>query len=246
MNPDVYASAAQAEESHWWFRARRSILRAVLDKFFRGQPGPREILEVGCGNGGNLALLASYGNVYAVELDQGARSRAAARGLARVEAGNLPRALPFPGRRFDLIAALDVIEHVEEDGDSVRSLGERLKPGGLLLLTVPANPWLWGRLDEVSHHVRRYTRDGLLSLLRTNGFAVRHCSYFNTLLFPAAIAQIKLAQLARPRAYDPVRVPPWPLNGALESVFALERLLLPRFSLPFGLSLIAVAQAQAS
>ena len=246
MNPDAYTLAAQAEERHWWFCGRRSVLRAILDHFLSEPSKARDILEIGCGNGGNLALLSTYGNLFAVELDDAARKRAVARGLAKVEEGQLPRALPFPGKRFDIIAALDVLEHVPDDEDSVRALGERLKPGGLLLLTVPAYQWLWGHHDEVSHRVRRYSRTMLQLLLERNGFTVKYCGYFNTLLFPFAVAQIKLAPIIHTDRFDAIRIPPRLLNRTLQAVFSLERLLVPRFSLPYGLSLIAVAQANQS
>lgn len=237
MNPDTYAAAARSEDRHWWFSARRQILGAVLDRFLTG-PAARLVLEVGCGNGGNLPLLARYGEVFAVEMAEDARARAAARGLARVEAGALPGALPFEGVAFDVVAALDVMEHVADDRAAVAALRARLKPGGLLLLTVPAFMWLWSRHDEISHHRRRYALGALTALVRRGGFEVAHATYFNTVLFPLGVAHIKLSRWLTADAHSGLRVPPQPLNALLRTLFAAERHLVPRLSLPFGISIL--------
>ena len=243
MNPDLYLAAARSEEEHWWFTARRAILSAVLRRYLRPPAGHR-VLEVGCGNGGNLGMLAAHGEVYAVEMEEQARARAAARGIARVEAGALPGPLPFNGLTFGLIAALDVVEHVADDRTALAALRDRLKPGGMLLLTVPAFMWLWSRHDDASHHRRRYRIRELSALTRDAGFEVAHASYFNTLLFPVAVAHIKLSGLARPGAMDAMRLPPAPVNVALRTVFGLERFLAPRWTLPFGVSIVLCAFAR--
>jgi SAM-dependent methyltransferase len=243
VDPQTYTLASEVEEKHWWFRGRRSVLRALLDRHLRGTPQARDILEVGCGNGGNLALLSRYGKLFAVELDDAARARAVQRGLATIEAGQLPGALPFAGQRFDLIAALDVLEHIEDDEASLRALRERLKPGGQVLLTVPAYPWMWGPNDRVSHHVRRYSRHEFRSLIARSGIALEYLGHFNTLLFPLAVAQVKLGPLLQAGRHAGLRIPPRPLNRLLEGLFSLERFIVPRFALPYGLSLVAVARA---
>jgi SAM-dependent methyltransferase len=232
VTPEAYAAAAQVEDRHWWFCARREILRAVLDRQLAPMAG-RTLLEVGCGNGGNLPLLARYGQVSAVETSPEARQRAAARGLARVEAGALPDALPFADMRFDVVAALDVLEHVEEEQAALAALRARLKAGGLLLLTVPAFAWLWSGHDELSHHQRRYTRPALAEKVRAAGFRVAHATYFNTLLFPLAVAHIKLGA---PQAA--LRIPGAGANALLKCVFSLERHLAPALRLPFGVSIL--------
>jgi SAM-dependent methyltransferase len=242
VDPKAYRLAAEAEDRHWWFRGRRSVLQALLDRHLGGGRSGRSVLEVGCGNGGNLALLARYGELFAVELDEAARSRASARGIGTVEPGGLPDALPFPGRRFDLVAALDVLEHVEDDAGALGALKARLKPGGLLLATVPAYEWMWGPNDDVSRHLRRYSRKAFLDLLGRSGLALEHFGHFNTILFPLALAQVKLAPTLRADRYAAVRVPPSALNGLLHAAFALERFMVPRFQLPYGLSLVALAR----
>ncbi len=242
MNPDTYLLAAAAEEEHWWFAGRRDVLRAVLDCRLASE-NARSVLEVGCGNGGNLPLLARYGAVSAIELDDGARARATARGLARVEKGWLPDGLPFGEETFHLIAALDVIEHVENDVAALGALRVRLRKGGMLFLTVPAFAWLWSRHDEWSHHKRRYTAGTLGEALARAGLRTSYTSYFNTLLFPAGVAHIKLSGLLGRVPQGAMNLPPRPLNDILRLVFSAERYIVPRVRLPFGISLLACAHA---
>jgi len=243
MTPETYALAAQIEEEHWWFSARRDILRAVLDRHLP-QASERTLLELGCGNGGNLPLLARYGKLFAVETDNDARGRAAARGIAKVEPGALPHALPFTELQFDLVAALDVLEHVADEHAALAAMRAKLKRGGFLLLTVPAFAWLWSRHDEVSYHQRRYTKGGLIKLVKETGFEVAHSTYFNTLLFPLALAHIKLFTRFAADAHHGLRIPPRPLNALLRTIFSAERYLVPRLILPFGVSVLLCAIAR--
>jgi SAM-dependent methyltransferase len=242
MNPNAYTAAASVEDRHWWFSGRREIIDAVLRRFLAPQDDCR-ILEIGCGNGGNLPLLARYGAVYAVELDDDARARAAARGVARVEAGALPDPLPFPGLTFDVIAALDVLEHVADDRRALGAVRARLTPRGLLVLTVPAYMWLWSGHDEISHHHRRYAAGGLVRLVESAGFEVAHASYFNTLLFPLGVARTLSAWLGAGAAPG-LRIPPGGVNEVLHAVLAAERHLVSRASLPFGMSIVVCGRAR--
>jgi len=229
------------EQDHWWFVARRAIIDSLVRTNI-ALPADARILEAGCGTGGNLALLAQYGALDAIEYDADARALAAARGLCRVEAGALPDAIGFGDTRYDLIALLDVLEHIEEDEASLSALGARLAPNGRLLLTVPAAPWLWSEHDVLHHHKRRYTHDGLLKVVAAAGLQVEASGHFNSLLFPLAVAQRFAHQLLR--RDTPLDARPSPLvNAALQRIFAAERHLLGRFSLPMGLSLYAVLSA---
>ncbi|WP_025160600.1 class I SAM-dependent methyltransferase [Sphingobium sp. Ndbn-10] len=238
MDRSAYASMSSQEQDHWWFVARR----AIIDHLVRAHvplPSGARILEAGCGTGGNLALLAQYGALDAMEYDEDARALATARGLCRVEAGALPDAIGFGETRYDMIALLDVLEHIDEDEASLRALGARLTPGGRLLLTVPAAPWLWSDHDVLHHHKRRYTHEGLLNVVRAAGLKVEVSGYFNSLLFPLAVAQRFAHQLLR--RDTPLEARPAPLvNAALQRVFAAERHLLGRIPFPMGLSLYAI------
>ena len=239
MDRALYHEMAALEDRHWWFEARREILRVMLDRL--PLPDPAEVLEVGCGTGGNLALLAAYGHLFACEPDDEARTLAAERGLAQVAPGTLPDALPFGTQPFDLIALLDVLEHVEADRDSLRALHARLKPGGFLLLTVPAYRCLWSPHDEANHHVRRYVRREVVEKVRAVGFRLRYATYFNTLLFPV-VAAVRLLGKLRPHEGSDLSMPAAPLNRLLRRTFASERRILPHAPLPFGVSILAIAE----
>ena len=240
MDAAYYAEYAAAEDAHWWFVARRRILERVLDDL--RLPPDAAILEAGCGTGGNLALLARYGRLHALEIDEGAREVASRRGVTDVAAGALPRPIPFGSERFDLIAMLDVLEHVVDDRRALVNLRDRLKPGGRLLLTVPAYMFLWSRHDEVNHHQRRYTRSALVRLMRETGYDVRHATYFNTLLFPLVLGVRTLNNLLGRDEGSDLAMPSPPVNKLLTQVFASERHLIPHTALPFGVSLLLVAQ----
>src|SRR5262245_43841431 len=128
MDVGAYSLAAQAEDEHWWYCGRRAILKSVLDRYAPRDHRSLNVLEVGCGTGGNLPLFSTYGKVFAVEMDDLARARASNRGIAEVEKGSLPDRIPFEGDRFDLVTALDVIEHVEDDRRAMLSLSRLLAP----------------------------------------------------------------------------------------------------------------------
>lgn len=222
------------------------MLRSVLDRFLPSSRRTSDILEIGCGNGGNLKLLSSYGRLCAVELDDTSRQRASNRGLARVEEGWLPDHLPFDRLRFDLIAALDILEHIEDESGALLALRNRLKPDGLILITVPAYQGLWTRHDELSHHRRRYDLRRLSSMLKECGFDPFYATYFNTLLFPLEALYLKFAASSEKDPYRGLRMPAAPLNALLTGIFFMESLLLPRIRLPFGLSVLALARTRDS
>jgi SAM-dependent methyltransferase len=238
MDRAVFERMAAQEDLHWWFAARREIIRSVIDRLV-DLPDRARILEAGCGTGGNLEMLAGFGQVRAFELDAEARKVATSKSGLAVAEGALPDALPFEAERFDLIGLFDVLEHVEADEAALHALRGRLAPGGRIVLTVPAFPWLWSRHDERHHHFRRYTRPGLSRVGERAGLRVEHGFYFNTLLFPVAVAQRAFKALFRLDHADDT-LPPPALNAAMRSVFAAERHLVGRLAPPVGLSLCAV------
>lgn len=243
MEREVYDRMRALEQRHWWFTARREILAAEIARL-RLPPGAR-ILEAGAGTGGNLALLQRFGAVEAVEPDASSRAYAAAQSGAPVHDGRLPDGLPDFGHAFDLIAAFDVIEHVDDDAAAVAALARRLAPGGRMIATVPAHAWLWSGHDAAHHHKRRYAMADYRRLFEATGLRVVRTSFFNTLLF-APIAAVRLAKAAlRLGGGDEEALPPAPLNRLLHAVFASEATLLRVGDLPFGVSILLVAEAPA-
>lgn len=238
MDRSAYASMSAQEGGHWWFVARRAILDMLIRNRIAPPHGAR-ILEAGCGTGGNLAMLARHGSVDALEYDGEARALADAQGVGRIEAGMLPDRIGFDGAHYDLIALLDVLEHVEEDRASLAALRARLVPGGRILLTVPAVPWLWSDHDVLHHHKRRYTLAGLRDVAEAAGLKVESIGYFNSLLFPLAMVMRTAHRLLRRTAPLDARPSP-PVNALLQRIFGWERHLLGRVRFPIGLSLYAI------
>jgi SAM-dependent methyltransferase len=148
-----------------------------------------------------------------------------------------------PERYYDLIGAFDVIEHIDDDSAALASIASRLKPGGKFVMAVPAHQWMWSAHDVVNHHKRRYSKAGLKRLIEGSPMRLIKVGYFNSLLFPLAVAERAGSKL-RGNENANVKLPPAPLNSTFEKVFAAERYLVGRLPLPPGLSLFAVAEAR--
>ena len=238
MERVIFDRMAELDQLHWWFLARRRILQALIGRLVR-PPKAARILEIGCGTGHNLQMLARFGRVDACELDPSARALATKRLGAKVREAKLPDLSMFKPGTYDLIALLDVLEHVEDDEASLRSIHGLLKPGGALLLTVPANAWMWSAHDVAHHHHRRYSKKHLAKIVRDAGFDVQLLSYFNALLFPLVAGARLAGKLAGREAADD-SLPSAPVNAVLNRIFGFEAALVGRVPFPFGVSLVAV------
>ena len=241
MERVIYDRMAELDELHWWYRARRQVLQALIERLIAPPAGSR-ILEVGCGTGHNMKMLERFGSVDAIEVDPEARAFAEKRTGRKISSAPLP-ALPGIERgHYDLVAALDVVEHIDDDRAAIAALASCLKPGGKLLITVPAHQWMWSAHDELNHHKRRYSKRGLERLIEASPLRLERAGYFNSLLFPLAIGA-RLASRATGGGGGDDNLPPKPLNYLFERVFAAERRLIGTVPLPPGLSLFAVASA---
>ena len=241
MERIVYEQMAQLDQRHWWYRARREVI-AVLIRRLAPPPAGARILEVGCGTGHNLAMLGQFGAVDALELDEEARAMAETRLGKPVHNAPLPELAGVDARAYDLIGAFDVIEHIDDDAAALASIAARLKPGGKLVVSVPAHQWMWSAHDVVNHHKRRYSKSALRGLIERSPLRLEGIGYFNSLLFPVAVGERMLSKVRGKDDAD-LKLPPAPLNSALETAFAAERHLIGRVPLPPGLSLFAVASA---
>lgn len=240
MERVIFDRMAALDQTHWWYVARRRILAAAIGRTIALPPQGARILEIGCGTGHNFAMLGAFGHVDAIEVDDTARALASERLGRPVGSAPLPGLEGVEDGAYDLIALLDVLEHIEDDEAALRSIRTKLKPGGRILLTVPANRWMWSAHDTVHHHFRRYNPGSLRAVASAAGLKLHHLSHLNTLLFPLAAAARLAGKLAGREEADDAQ-PPAPLNAAFTGIFGLERHLLGRVPLPFGISLFAVA-----
>jgi SAM-dependent methyltransferase len=240
MDESLMKEMLAVDEHHWWYRGRRRIIRAELERLVL--PSPARVLDAGCGSGRTLQDLVAYGDVSGIELNEDAAGVARSRGHGEVRVGRL-ETLPWPDASFDLITCLDVIEHTPDDRVALAELWRVCRPGGWLLVTVPAYPALWSLHDEANHHYRRYSRRSLRTAASAAGWTVTRLSSFNSvLLAPAAAVRLAQRRFGAHNGYknDLAIGAAW-LNDVLEAPLALEaRWLASGRTLAFGLSLVAV------
>jgi len=245
-------SQATKEDEHWWFASRTRALLNMLDGVVPNHG--RRILDVGCGAGNMFHHLSRYGSVVGLENNPKPIRIAHERGYD-VRQGQA-EAMPFAEASFDLVAALDVIEHCVDDDAVLRECRRVSAQGGLLVITTPALQWLWSQNDEINHHCRRYSGQELRSKLAQAGFQVHRLAYNNFFIFPLAAALILRRQksgqaptLAAPDssddAYQVEMEPASPLmNTTLTAVGWTEATLLRWVNLPIGTSIICIAERQ--
>ncbi len=240
-----------AEDRHWWFATRTW----AIEKWLRQLPKNKklEILDVGCGAGNMIHHLSRYGRVHGIEIDARPVKIAQERGYD-VQQADAAQHIPFGDATLDLVTALDVIEHVDDDIAVLCEAHRVLKPGGHLLVTTPAFQWLWSHNDELNAHKRRYNAYGLSARLTECGFRVRRTSYNFFLVFPLAASLILLRNRTGQRVelrshhvqeneYQVEMEPVSPLlNSLLRGVGQIEAQLIGAINLPFGTSLISLAE----
>jgi SAM-dependent methyltransferase len=236
---------AAHEDRHWWFAGRRAVIGALLDRM--DLPTDPSIVEAGCGTGGNLDMLRERGIVRAFEPFGEAVDIARDRHpTIEVRAGELPRRLPYPDASFDLVAALDVLEHVDDDVGAMASLVQLARPGGWIIVTVPAHQVLWGSHDRRLHHLRRYGRRQIRELATEAGAEVTFETAYNTVLAPIAIVYRILERMVGRDFGNQERMPPAFVNDVLAAFFKLERHVVTRARVPFGLSYALVLRRPAA
>ncbi len=238
MERAVFDRMAEQDQLHWWYVARRRILADLIRRRI-ALPADARILEIGAGTGHNFDMLQRFGRIDAVEIDDQARALASRRLGREVSAAPLPELPGIEDGSYHLVALLDVLEHVDEDRASLASIARKLAPGGRILLTVPANKWMWSAHDAVHHHKRRYSKAGLRRAVEEAGLKAELLTHFNSLLFPVAAAARIVGKATRKQDSDD-KMPSRPVNSVLTGIFGLERHLVGRVPLPVGVSLVAI------
>lgn len=249
MESTFYEDYYRHENGHWWFRWRYEL----ITKLVRGLKTNDDfrILDAGCGTGQMTKKLETIGHAIGLDSAQEAIDYARSRGVERLVRGSIT-APPFAHGAFDCVLALDVIEHVDDDMGILTSLYQVIKPGGHLIITVPAFNALWSEHDEINHHKRRYRSPQLRHLIAEAGFEVDRVTYCNTALYLPVLVTRKAKNLwralsrQRPGEHRPLQSDlgdyPKPINDALFTLMCAETKLMDRMDMPFGVSILAVAR----
>lgn len=241
MNETKIQEMFEKEDAYWWFAARRDMVLTLLRKYVKRGT---KLLDAGCGAGLLTKTVDHLYDVTATDISPLSLVLTKRRKpKAKLLIANLEKKLPIPADQFDGAVLLDVLEHID-DTKALPNLHRVLKQHGVLIITVPAYPWLFSYWDILHQHKRRYTRGRLTTLLEHYGFAVVHTSYFNTLLFPL-ILLIRLVKssfgMLETQHTDCYELPKT-ANSLLLSVFRKETQLATRIQIPFGLSLLVVCE----
>jgi SAM-dependent methyltransferase len=239
MNTEMYRIFFEIQKRHWWFFTKKNI---ILDTISRNLDNKKDlcILDIGCGSGLMLNSLEKLGMTSGMDMSDEAISFSREIFSGTIRKGALPSEVPYPNDQFDLITALDVIEHIDDDQASLERIRSLLKKDGKCILTVPAYMCLWSKFDELNEHKRRYTKKQLLEKLELSGFKVEKLSYYNTLLFPIVYIIRKLNNILHRNGSSDVDMPNPFLNSVLKMIFGIEKYLLRYCNMPFGVSIIAV------
>lgn len=241
MDESLYDEMFRLESRHWWFVARRRIILSLLAKHFQPN-GSRRVCDIGCGCGMMLLDLRNAGyEPIGIDTSEKALEYCHARGVQALQ-GQLPEHLNLKPESIDAVLMLDVLEHLDDDQTALVSAARLVKPGGLLIATVPAYQWLWTERDQFHHHKRRYSAKGWRQLLGSaEGFQPLTVSHFNSMLIPPMLLARLISKVIRAKSAGDLWVPPLGINSALARTFAFERhLLRGQLTLPFGLSLLAI------
>lgn len=246
MNTAEYAEMYKLESFYWWFVARRRLLEWLMRDVTQELTNPA-ILDVGCGTGINFSVLSKFGDTFSSDAAGEALRFCKTRGLNGLVQSD-GKSLPFRSSSFDLVTALDVLEHLENDLEAMGELLRVTKENGVLVITVPAYGFLWSEHDEALHHRRRYAASELRNKLTNAGFEVERITYYITLLF-FPILFLRFVQSVSKKSIQAktshVILPGW-LNRVLIWILGFERGLLRWMNFPFGVSLVCVARKVSS
>jgi ubiquinone/menaquinone biosynthesis C-methylase UbiE len=245
MEEYEYKIMYRMESTYWWFRGKQFLVEMLLNKYLEDD-GSNKTLDIGAGTGSTLGLLSKYGEAYGAEFSTVAIRMLKQRGLNAIVRTDAEESIPFKNNAFSAVTCLDVLEHLENDSGLLKEMFRVCKPGGIILVTVPAMPLLWSGHDEALHHKRRYTKNQLLNRIASLNCIVTKSTYYNALLFLpiAAVRTFKSFMAAKGAQAESdffMPLPKW-LNNALYSLFVAELKCLRILNIPFGLSILTVIQ----
>jgi len=241
MNIQLYRIFFEIQNKHWWFSSKRAIILETIARYTNLNPSST-ILDIGCGSGLMLNALEGLGNTSGMDMSDDAIQFSQEIFRGGIRKGYLPDNVPFPENQFDLITALDVIEHIDDDVQSLKTIKELLTATGTAIIPVPAYMVLWSHFDEINEHKRRYTLTELKNKLEQAGFRIEKISYYNTFLFPIAYVVRKLNNFLGRNGVSDIEMPSDIMNNLLRRVFSSEKSLLRYCNFPFGVSVLAVVK----
>jgi len=242
MDHQEFERNYRIETKYWWNVGRFHIIETFTKRYIRPKEGHR-MVDLGSGTGATTLWLQKFGPIKAVDESPLALSYCRRRGLKDLTRSDLER-IKLPSGSFNAAFALDILEHIRDDRKALREIHRILKPGGKLLITAPAYQWLFSEHDEVCHHYRRYTLSGMTTKVEQAGFKVLRKSYCIMFLFFPLAALLHFRSLFKRDKKIMTSVVPLPswLNLLLIGLLYLENLLLRFLDLPFGVSVILLAE----
>ena len=242
MYEHEYDEMYRLESSYWWYVARRALAVDLLSDEIAGKSSVR-VLDVGCGTGANVSAFEALAPTVGIDASMDALHFCQSRGIRSVALSPVEE-LPFRRGSFNIVTALDMLEHTDDDLHALREIHRVTAQDGLVLITVPAYGFLWSEHDEALKHRRRYTAHELRNKLAVTGFDVVRTSYFISALFFPILA-LRIWQGIRKDSTRPrtsiVVLPKW-INASLVGLLSLERKVFHRMNLPFGVSIVALAR----
>jgi ubiquinone/menaquinone biosynthesis C-methylase UbiE len=231
------------QERHWWYQGRRFVVTHLLQKYAAAIQQEGSILDIGCGVGEAASFVKNPARLTGIDESEEALTFAKEKGYAALHAGSAD-VLPFSDSQFKGALILDVLEHVERDGNMLRETFRVLDSSGLLMITVPAYAWLWSGHDVLFGHKRRYAKKELEEKVETAGFEILYVSHYVTFVFPLVLLFRMIARMmygTAPRSH--FFTMPWILNELLYATLVIEgTLMLWGMRLPSGSSLTLVAR----
>ena len=248
MNHEEYERMYRFEDTYWWFVGRRRLIANLIKAVYTDKAGMR-ILDIGCGTGAMLDVLAPFGTVIGADFAEQALGFCRRRGDKYTLARSDARRLPFASNSFDIVTAMDIVEHIDNDKAAMSEIMRVLKPGGRVFVTVPAYQSLWSDHDVALHHYRRYTAPAVKDLFQRVGLRIEKLTYAVTALFPVAWTYRQVTNSMRRRSpqrepkADLVNVSPG-VNRALIRLLSWEAAALAQINLPFGLTVACVARKE--
>ena len=242
MDPAEFEQMFQVEETNWWYRSRRFLVRRQVEAEVRRLGRRLRILDVACATGMSFRFLSDLGDITGIDISEETIRLCHRRGITDIVRCDA-MALPFSENTFDLVLALDACEHFEKDVLAMEEIRRVLDVGGTAIVTVPAFMFLWSPHDDSFHHIRRYTRSDLNAKLASAGLETLRTSYYSFFLMPPVYVFRKLRSIlgnGESKKSDFFVPIPRPAASLLKGIMAFERFLMRFVNLPFGVSLFSV------